>query len=226
MATNITEFIPGVAPAAPLCPTTVLKREIIESLRIFCDKVKIWIKETDPIDLVANTASYDLNLVNETGTANAIGTLGDIVGLEHVEINQLSLDAISERYLNSNERGWRTHTQQVPRRYFMGPERSVRLVFTPNFNNAGGMVCWVTMQPLRSATDIEDFIFDDFRLAIEYGAIALLKEIPDTPWTNAESALYYWDKFKMECDEALEKKLAGYSEYQGQIYFTPDNSYV
>lgn len=182
--------------------------------------------QAEAIDIVASTALYDLTIVNQEGTVNPIGTLGDIVSIEHLEINNLSLDPISERYLNSNERGWRTHSQQTPRRYFMGPDRKARLVFTPNAANVGGLVVWTSMQPLRSATSVEDWLYDDFKLAIEYGAIAQLKEITATPWTDAESAMYYWDKFRQQSDIALEKKLAGYTEYQGQIYFTPDNSYV
>lgn len=226
MATNIIEWIPGVAPAVPLCPTKVIKDKIIESMRVFCEKSKIWIKELDPISQVANQDEYDLTAVQVTGEGDVLGNLYDMVGVEHVEIDQQSLDPISERYLNSNERGWRRHTQLVPRRYFGTPQRTLYLVFTPSANRTDVIDTWLSVMPLRSATQVDDFLFTDWKRGIEYGAIALLKEIPAMPWTDAESSLYYWNRFQEELDIALERKAAGYDEGQASLWFTPDESYI
>lgn len=226
MATQIIEFIPGVTPAVPLCPTKIVKDNILESARIFCEKSKIWIKQLEPISQVANQALYDLTAVDVLGTGSALSTLYNMVGIEHVEIDQQSLDPISERYLNSNERGWRRHTQNVPRRYFGTPERELRLVFTPSSNRTDVIDAWVTIMPLRTATEVDDFLYIDWKRCIEYGAIALLKELPSMPWTDGEGALYYWNKFQEELDIALERKAAGYAEGQASLWFTPDESYV
>ena len=96
------------------------------------------------------------------------------------------------------------------------------MVFTPNANRTDVLDVWVSLKPLRSATAIEDFLYRDYKRGISFGAIALLTEIPSMPWTSAESALYYWNRFQEEVDVALEKKLAGYADYQGQMFITPD----
>lgn len=226
MAATILQFLPGVAPSVPLCPTKIIKDNIIESMRIFCEKSKIWIKQLEPISQVAQQRAYDLDTVNELVSGSPINTLYDIVSADHVEIDQQSLDPISERYLNHNERGWRRHSQNVPRRFYVDPDRNLNLIFTPSSNRTDVIDVWVSVMPLRTATDVDDFLFIDWKRGIEFGAIALLKEIPSMPWTDAESSLYYWNRFQEELDQALERKLAGYNEYQSSIWFTPDESYV
>lgn len=226
MATDIIDFIPGVTPAVPLCPTKVVKDKILESMRLFCEQSKIWIKPLDPISLVAQTAEYPLTTVDVEGEGNTLANLYDMVGIEHVEIDTQSLDPTAERYLNSNERGWRRHSQYEPRRYYGTPERTIVMVFTPNANRTDVMDIWLSVMPLRTATQVDDFLFTDWKRGIEFGAIALLKEVPDMPWTNAESAIYYWNRFQEEVDKAHERKIAGYSERQGSLWFVPDNSYV
>lgn len=226
MATNIVDFVPGVAPAVPLCPTKIIRDNIIESARIFCEKSKIWIKDLDPISQVANQPLYDLTAVQVTGEGDTLGNLYDMVGIEHVEIDQQSLDFTSERYLNSNERGWRRHSQNVPRRCYGTPDRQLRLVFNPSSNRTDVIDVWVSVMPLRTATVVDDFLFTDWKRGIEYGAIALLKEIPSMPFTDVQSSMYYWNRFQEELDIALERKMSGYDEGQSSIWFTPDESYV
>ena len=226
MAVPILDFLPGVAPAVPLCPTKIILDNIREGARLFCENSKIWIKQLEPISQVANQELYDLKTTQVLGTGTNLEDLYDMVGIEHVEIDQQSLDPISERYLNSNERGWRRHTQTVPRRYYGTPDRELYLVFRPNSNRTDVIDVWVTIMPLRTAVDVEDFLFIDWKRAIEYGAIALLKEIPSMPWTDAESALYYWNRHQEEVDKALERKLSGYSEGQASLWFAVDESYV
>lgn len=220
--TAIVDMLRDVTPAVPICPTKTVKDNIVESARIFCEKTKIWTEQLEPMSLVANQREYDLTVVNKLNTVDPIGDVGDIVTIEHVEIDQQSLDPISERYLDATERGWRRHRQRTPRRFYGTPLFYLGLVFTPNANRTDVMDVWVSLKPLRGATEIEDFLYRDWKRGIAYGAIALLKEIPRMPWTDVESALYYWNRQQEEIDIALEKKLAGYADYQGQMFITPD----
>lgn len=222
MATEILDFLPVVAPAAPMCPTKIIKEKIIEAVRKFCHETKLWTVRVEEQGLTANTASYDLTAMNTYDDDQVtIAETGEIVAIDHLEIDQMGLITTSIAYLNENERGWRSRTEPVPRRFCMGPDRNVVFVYTPSQAKTDGVDIWLSMKPLWTATTVEDFFYSDWRKAIEYAAQALLLEIPKMPWSDPETSTVMWMKFNGELEDAFEHKAAGYGDHQAVFYMRP-----
>jgi hypothetical protein len=222
MATDILEFLPIVAPAAPMCPTKIIKEKIIEACRKFCHETKLWVVQVEEQDLVAATAAYDLTTMIVEGTVDTtIAEVGDIVAIDHVEIDNYALRTTAEAFLNEQEYGWRSRSEQVPRRFMMGPDRQIVFVYTPSQNKTGGVSIWLSMKPLWAATEVEDFFFTDWRKAIEYAAQAYLLEIPKMPWSDEQAAMVMWAKFANELEDAFDHKMAGYGDHQAALYMRP-----
>jgi hypothetical protein len=229
MATDIMEFFPNVAAAVDLCPSAVIRQTIIEAIRKFCEETNMWVERLQAQSVVASTAEYDLTadtiLLYDGSTQ--LNTVADIDLVQHVELSNIDLEPTSQRYLDENERGWRQHSESRPRRFLMEADRQLRLVYTPSQAVSSGLDIWVCLKPIRptsiSATiTVEDFLFDDFRLMIEWGTLALLKEVPLVPWSDPEAATFYWGKWNTEMENAYEKKREGYTDHQGSVYFRPD----
>ena len=92
MATEILDFLPVVAPAAPMCPTKIIKEKIIEAVRKFCHETKLWTVRVEEQGLTANTASYDLTAMNtyddDQVTIAETGEIVAIAGLEEIAIGE------------------------------------------------------------------------------------------------------------------------------------------
>ena len=218
------DFMPNIAPAFQLCPTAIIRSWIIEACRKFCWETLLWRERIDPISVVADQAEYDLTAASILfyQTVNPVNAVADIVTLEHIELLGIDLETTSERYLDENERGWRQRVESRPRRFIMDHRRLLQLVYTPQQAITDGLDSWLTLMPRRDATLIEQFIYDDYRLAIENAAMAYLLEMPGVPWNNPEGALWYWNKWDMYMEDATDRKTSGYTDHQASYYFRLD----
>ena len=218
------EFMPNIAPAFNLAPTAIIRSWIIEACRKFCWESLLWRERIDPVSVVADQAEYDLtaNAIVFYDTSDQVNDVADIVTLEHIELEQIDLETTSERYLDENERGWRQRVESRSRRFIMDNKRQLRLVYTPTQAIADGLDMWPTLMPRRDATLIEQFIYDDYRLAIENCTMAFMLEMPGVPWNDPKGALFYWTKWEMYMEDATDKKTSGYTDHQASYYFQPD----
>ncbi len=218
------DFMPNIAPAFNLAPTAIIRSWIIEACRKFCWESLLWREQVDPVSVVASQALYDLkaDAIVLLDTSTKVNAVADIVSLEHIELSKIDLETTSERYLDENERGWRQHVESRPRRFIMDYRRRLQLVYKPTQAIADGLDMWLTLMPLRSSALIEQFIFDDYRLAIENGAMAYMLEMPGVPWNNPNGALFYWNKWDMYMEDATDRKTSGYTDHQASYYFRAD----
>ena len=226
MARDIIDFLPRVAAAAPFCPTTVILDKIIEALRLFCHESKLWVYQLESQSFIKDQRGYDIPTMNELNSGNPLNTLAEVVAIDHVEINERSIETISEAYLNEMERSWRVYSEPEPRRFYMGPERTIQFVYKPSQATTSNVDIWVSVKPLWTATQVEDWFYNDWRRAIEYASQALCMEIPQQPWTDLQMALGYWEKFNEQLDDAHDHKQAGYGDHSASYYWRPDRRYV
>ena len=233
MATDIMNFFPNIAAAVDICPTAVIRENIIEAIRKLCEESYIWKERLEAISVVADQATYDLTAdgILMYDGVTVLNTVAQIALLEHVELSNIDLEPVSERYLDENERGWRQHSEARPRRVSMGPDRVLRMVYTPSQAVADGLDIWVSCKPIRPASitstiTVENFFWDDFKLIIQWGTLALLKEVPGVPWSDPDAAAFYWGKWNTDMEEVYDKQSNGYTDAQGSVYCMTDDRYV
>jgi hypothetical protein len=121
MATNISEWQEEILSDVPKCPAFTIDKMVLKTLRDFCEHTRIWTTQLTVIPLIAYTYNYTLT-----------SSSGDIVEVTHAEIDNTRITPVTERLLDETEPNWRDQTAAVPTRYFMGYDRTMRLVYTPN----------------------------------------------------------------------------------------------
>jgi len=120
MAKNITEWRPRVLRNVN-APTFIIDEVVLDTLRDFCERAKVWTKRLTAIQIVAYTPSYAISSAS-----------GDIVEIDHARIGTWDIKPIAESWLNANVSDWQNATASRPERYLMGYDREIRLVYTPN----------------------------------------------------------------------------------------------
>lgn len=201
---SVDQWFPDVVPAAQLAPNTIIRREIVNACRDFCGRTMLWVEELDPIDVVADTAKYQLTT-----------TGAEIFGADRAKFNGKTIDPTSETALDEDEsqeerETWRDKTVAIPERFFVTIEKKIRLVYTPDAALTDGLVVWVNLIPLITAVTVPLFIWENFKDMIADGAKGRLKAIQDMPWSDMNMAVTWLQSFEAQMVKAQEKKHSGF----------------
>jgi hypothetical protein len=77
----------------------------------------------------------------------------------------------------------------------------------------------VSVKPTRSATECDDILYEDWSLAIEYGAIAVLQMMSGRDWYNPQSAAVNETQFRKFINKAKHNARTGRVAGIGTINF-------
>ena len=205
MATvSVDQWFADVVPAAQLCPNPIIRREIVNACRDLCDRTMLWTAKLDSINVVANTAEYQL------ATSGA-----EIAGVDRAQFNGKTIYPTSETALDEddsqdNYTTWRAKTTDQPERYYVTFDKKIRLVYTPDAALNSGLDVWVYVIPLISATTVPAFLWENFKDMISDGAKGRLKSIVDMPWTDMQAAANFFNSYEFQMTAAKQKKHQGF----------------
>lgn len=200
MSTAITSWLPRIQPQVPGCPNPVIKKYLIDVLRDFCEETQLWENnELTAISLVADQADYALSSLS-----------GDIVAIDSAEIDEVPIKPITLFELNSQFHNWRHTTTRRPLNYLQTASSSnITLVYTPSEALTDGLVVWVSLKPLETATTVEDFLWKEYRDAIANGTVGMLKMVDGMPWSDMQSGMIKYATYEAVRDTAKAKKIRG-----------------
>jgi len=204
MATNVTEWIPYIAGAMPMCPDPVIERAVVDACRDFCQHTLLW----DENMLTA------INIVDGTHTYTLASTSGDIAGVDYVEVDSVPIFPTSVNEMNKTCVEWRDVVATRSTRYVVGMANSIRLIYEPDEDVTGGLKVWVCLKPLEAATSVQDFLWRDYQKAIADGAKAALLEMPGMEWTNPQLGAFFQEKYEAARATAMMKKFTGRTRHE------------
>lgn len=190
-------FLGSVRPWAPGVPDPVAYRAIRNSVIEFCERTRLWKWEED---FDATVSDCDSGIYTPAGSI-----LHDI---EIVQFNGVDLHPKSTRDLDRLEPDWRTVSPDnggVPKYYTQIEQNTLRIV--PAM--AGHLYLCVRLKPSQEATDIPDFIANEYRETIAWGALGRILTIPGQSYTNPDLGAYYGEKFTQKLDRLSTKGTTG-----------------
>lgn len=215
MATAISSWRDDIAANVSVCPNPTIDSNVLETIREFCVDTRLWDDNAlTAIDIVSGTASYSIT-----------SAAGDIVVVDRVAILDSSgndtppLSPRTKDELDIIDRLWRTKTADYPLQFIARSNKTVQLVYTPSLASTAGLKIWVMLKPLKTATDVEDFIWDDHRECIKFGAMSKLLKMRAMPWFDPELSEYYENEYKNALVAAQATKDTGITEKE--IVATP-----
>lgn len=187
----IEDLYPGVLASAPTVPELLLDRAIRDTARDFCKRTRYLRTQLDAIDVVADTATYDLTLPTDTALVDIIAVTYDGSELTPKTIEQLRRD----------DADWETATGS-PNYYFRSGVSSIQLVGIPQADNAGSLVVRVALMPTFAAATIDDVLVEDHHEELVNGALFRLLRIPNKGWTDRGMSDYYGTLYESKIGEA------------------------
>ena len=187
----LTTWINKIAPDVRGCPNPVIKDEVLWTARDFCKETQLLIEELTAIDVVEDQAEYTL-----------APTGGEIVAIDHVEFDEVRILPVTIEYMDKTFSQWRTTTTTTPMHFLSDYYNKIRLVFIPEDDLTAGLVVWVSIKPLKTATTLDAFLYDNHFETLADGARARIMAMPKRPWTDAAQSSLYQAKYEMARDAA------------------------
>lgn len=185
-------FYDHVLPEVPGVLQAFAAHQIKLAVIDFCNRSLCWVVDDGPTPLAAKVNVYDWSPP----------ALAEVIKPMQVWVNKLPIDPKPPSDL-SGFYGDFMQTEGAPRYYLA--ENPTQLIVVPKPISTSSLVQGITaklaVKPTLAATGIDTLIFNQHYDAMAMGAKSRLMLMPKKPWSNAETGVYYRDKF----DEAIPK---------------------
>lgn len=183
------DMLNDVLPDVPGCTNELAINALRNAAIELCTKSWIYIQACDPQDTIIGQAEYDLDTFNGYKT----------VGIVTASFNDANILPIGITSLNRSNLYWQDDTG-TPTNYFTNDYTTLRLYRIPDL--VGTLNVTVALTPTKTATGVENFIYDLYSEQLAAGAKARLMLIPSKPFTDPNTSREYRAQFAAAITDA------------------------
>jgi hypothetical protein len=173
---SIDEFFPRVLPYVVGCSEPMARQAVLDSAIRYCEKTLILRQPLDSFSTIKNLVNYDLESPNNQMRVARVLS----VNIDGREIKGVFEEDVP--LLGDNE--------GMPSVFYTSRiDSDFVLNLYPKPDKKYKVDVVVALAPTRSATSLENDLFDIWAEGIVAGAVAYLTKIPNMPFTNPEVAM-------------------------------------
>lgn len=217
MANNLTDWYSNILKHIPAIPVTDINDAVRHACRKFCKETWLWKYTLGLIDVVADTSEYTLT-IPEALYAELIAIPEDGVRYKEDGADEDSfckLICTSEADLDNTYPGWRYDTGPQPSRFYVDNiDKHLHLYPEPEDASTEGLEVSVILMPARTAISVPDFLYDDYELIIESGALEDLFNRKQRSYYDPQEAIRHGGIFKSGYNDAKMKRFTGATNKQ------------
>ena len=191
----IDKFLNEVRPWAPGVPDQTAYKHIRNAAIEFCERTRLWKFED----------SYDISADDCEEISTISGSILHDVEALLFNGNQLLPKATTD--LDRLMPGWRTNESgsALPQYYTQIDQGTLKIV--PAM--AGTLYICIRLKPSQDAMDLPDFIANEYREVIGWGALARILTMPGQSFSNPDLASFYLARFNEKLDRLSNKGTTG-----------------
>lgn len=200
MSTSLYAFLPQVAVSVPGCPDIVAIDAIRDAIIRMCEIAPVWKYTFDPMDVVANSADYQLD----------VPTGAYVFSIHEVVFSGTPLAPTTPAAIDNSIISWRDKTG-TPTMFYRGPDDTINLALTPATSAASALIVTAVLEPLRTAVSVEDFMFQRYQPHVTLGATGMLLSAPGKPWSNPQLGAAMIADFGVACNHVRSDLFSDYA---------------
>ena len=199
------DFFPLVYPDVPGVTPDMATQAIQNTIIEFCEKSLIHQVTLDPLTLVEGLDTYDLEPDGDVRVTKIMRAW-----FRGTELTALAPDDIERPDPYNTIIGDYRPDKAEPKGYTQRDEYDT-ITFTPipNQRYQNAITMRVALVPLRSATQIADFLLETWGEIISFGAKARLQVNPGKPYTNVDAAQINQARFTVGLNDARQRAVRG-----------------
>jgi len=214
------EFLPYFMEEVGGCPRPTAERIVKRVVIHFLENSLILEKDAHPINIASYEKNYDIDFPEGEDTYRPIAIIrarwgettdtvpdGDFLGVTHWD----DMDATHGKKWDAET------TSQYPNKVILNYDNSLRVYPVPEEDQDDELHlrCAVTLK--QDATDVDEWIFENFVEDIAKGCLAELLKQPGKTWTDREIALTYQREYWDGIRAARKQSTGGKGEVSGRV---------
>lgn len=177
-----TSFLDYVLPHVPGCTNEMALLEIKNTLIDFCEKTLVLQVDQEPVTVISGISDYDLDPPRDRLVVKIMKAWYKGVDLDPTSPDEVNTPSIY------NQNSGALVDRGDPRFYIQKDVRSYSLYPIPKETARLALTMRVALKPTRSASTIDDFIFEEYAETIGHGAIARLALSQGKPYSDLKLA--------------------------------------
>jgi len=167
------DFFESVIPYVPGCPSITAEIAIKNTIIEFCEKTLILQRDHDPVTVTAGINDYDLEPPTGYLVTKIMKAWYENVPLVPAAPDEIGSVAAYNTYAEGAE------GPGQPRWIFQKDERTFSLLPVPQDTSVNAVTMRVALKPSRSASGVDDVIWEDYMEVIGAGARSRLMLMPN-----------------------------------------------
>ncbi|CAG2132522.1 phage adaptor protein [Cupriavidus numazuensis] len=183
--TKYTDLFNEVLPELPGVGQDLAANAIRNTIIEFCHGSWAWRYFMDPMPVLANLNTYELDPPPGAEVVQAL-----VVKVDGKELPPSNETDVTARYPR-----WQTEAG-TPKCYLTDDPSQIILAPVPDTKIPGGLVVTVALQPTRTSTTFPTWIWSRYFDGLAAGAKARLMAMPGKPWTSPQLFQLYRGQFE------------------------------
>jgi hypothetical protein len=190
--TPLNAFMSRIIPHVSGCPDVLAHEALVDTAIEFCEKTLIIQRTLPPISTIPDTINYTLTppteqLVHMVLSAWFKGALMEPVASQEV---------LNIQGFTTTVTGYEHLFRGDPTQYYWTAPSTLCVFPIPDETDADSILVRAATKPARSATQLEDALFNDWAEALAAGTLARLHATKDQAWSSADRALQRSREFR------------------------------
>lgn len=181
---TLSDFLPDIMPLVAGAPEPLVENAVRNALIQFCEETEVY-QDWTSYTVTANDNELEFDPPKDT----------IVIRPKEIKLDGELLDPRIPHDLDREREGWETETG-TPLFYFMKTPRLLQLVPIPDASQLDLLQIWAVLKPTKTATNIVDWIYEEYFEDIKQGVLARLYVMPNEPWSSAlrgKSSQDAWD---------------------------------
>lgn len=187
---DFSTLVSKVYPSVPGCPTPTVINYIRDAAIRVCERTLAWRYQVPLFNLVANTYEYTYTKPANTEVHAVFEALVNSDGLARLTLEQAIAQWPS----------WNTETSTPQVICQITPDKYIVLP-TPDNQRTYEMRMFLALKPTRTASGMEEVLFNELEDVILHGTLQHLLVLPNTTWSDRELAAYHAKQYIFHLNE-------------------------
>lgn len=209
--TPYTSFLDYVLPHVPGCTNEMALLEIKNTIIDFCEKSLILQEDHDPVTAIVNIMDYDLEPPKDRLVVKIMSAW-----FKGQELDATAPDEVKTPSIYNQRSGYVVNKGD-PRLYIQKDARTFSVYPIPDKTSASAITMRVALKPTRSATTIDDLIFEEYAETVGRGAVSRLAISPGKPYSNDKLAAISNALYGAGLNVARDRAQKGYVRASKQV---------
>ena len=199
---DLINWIPNIQKSISALPVTDIQDAVRSACRKFCKET--WLRRyTQLVDVVEDVSEYSL----EPPEDSEIEAIPDD-GVKYKGDSFINLTCTSESELDATCPNWRHRKSLYPSRFYVS-NVDKHLFLVPRPEEVGSLEVTCILRPSRNCLAVPDFLYDDYEIVIESGALEDLFNRRNRTYYDPNEAMRHRVLFREGYNEAKIKRFTG-----------------